>query len=58
MIERDITLSYIERNRVLGEILAKRREVELLDLQTGRSGGAAAGGGNGTGSADASRNRA
>ena len=47
VIERDITLSYIERNRVLGEILAKRREVELLDLQTGRSGGAAAGGGNG-----------
>ena len=46
-LERDITLSYIERSRVLDEILRKRREVELIDLQTGRSGGSAppAGGG-------------
>ena len=42
-IERDITLSYIERSRVLDEILRKQREVELIDLQTGRSGGSAAG---------------
>ena len=44
-IERDITLQYIERSRVLDEILRKQREVELIDLQTGRSGGSAAGGG-------------
>ena len=42
-IERDITLQYIERSRVLDEILRKQREVELIDLQTGRSGGSAGG---------------
>ena len=34
MIERDITLDYIERSRLLDDIITKRREVELIDIRT------------------------
>ena len=33
-IERDITLDYIERSRLLDQIISKRREVELIDIRT------------------------
>ena len=33
-IERDITLDYVERSRILDGIISKRREVELIDIRT------------------------